>query len=75
MSAVYDRRVSATFLRHFDEQDDSGGGLASLVAYARSARHPVDLQFRHGGGVDWATLYVGLTSVLDVRASKQACCA
>lgn len=71
MSAVYDRRVSATFLRHFDEQDDSGGGLASLVAYARSARHPVDLQFRHGGGVDWATLYVGLTSVLDVRASKK----
>lgn len=70
MPAVYDRRVSDAFLRHFDEQDDSGGGLSSLVTYARSARHPVDLQFRRGGGLEWATLYVGLTSVLDVRASR-----
>ncbi len=71
MPAVYDRRVSDAFLRHFDEQDDSGGGLSSLVSYARSARHPVDVQFRRGSGVDWATLYVGLTSVLDVRASTK----
>jgi hypothetical protein len=46
-----------------------GGVAASLVEYARHAPYPVDLQMRHNPktGADHATLYVGLTSVLDVQ--------
>ncbi len=64
----YDRRVSAGFLQHFLE----GGVARSLVEYARFAPYPVDLQMRHNPktGADHATLYIGLTSVLDVHAKK-----
>lgn len=61
----YDRRVSESFLAHFLE----GGVAHSLVEYARFAPYAVDLQMRHNPktNADHATLYVGLTSVLDVK--------
>ena len=60
----YDRRVSAQFLGHFRK----GGMAYSLTEYAAKARFPVDLQMRHNPktGADHASLYVGLTSVLNV---------
>lgn len=60
----YDRRVSAEFLGHFRK----GGVAYSLTEYAAKARFPVDLQMRHNPktGTDHASLYVGLTSVLNV---------
>lgn len=64
----YDRRVSEQFLAHF-----LPGGLAeSLVQYARHAPYPVDLQMRHDpkSKAEHASLYVGLTSVLDVVRAK-----
>ena len=72
MSPTYDRRVAPTFLSHFDRLDPSGGPLSSLVDYAKRARYPVDLQFRRNPKTfrDHATLYVGLTSVLNVRSTK-----
>lgn len=69
MSAIrYDRRVDPSFLEHF--LDD--GPLASLSSYAREALYPVDLQLRRqpGSTAQHATLYVGLTSVLDVRRAS-----
>ncbi|MFC7500474.1 hypothetical protein [Nocardioides sp. GCM10030258] len=74
MAAIYDRRVSAEFLKHFDPNDTDAPGVASsLVSYAKHALYPVDLQFRHTvrSGLDHATLYVGLTSVLDLHMSKK----
>lgn len=73
MPAIYDRRVSPVFLSHFDEADPSGGALSSLVDYAMRARYPVDLQFRRDPkkGRDHATLYVGLTAVLNLRSTKK----
>lgn len=74
MAATYDRRVAPSFLAHFDASDPDNPGLASsLVAYARYAMYPVDLQFRHtiATGRDHATLYVGLTSVLDIHATRK----
>lgn len=64
----YDRRVSEAFLAHFLE----GGVAHSLVEYARFAPYAVDLQMRHNPKThaDHATLYVGLTSVLDVMTGK-----
>ncbi|MCY7288362.1 MAG: hypothetical protein LH624_08965, partial [Cryobacterium sp.] len=64
----YDRRVSETFLAHFL----AGGVAHSLVEYARHAPYAIDLQMRHSPktGADHATLYVGLTSVLDVKVKK-----
>jgi len=46
------------------------GLAASLVQYAKHARYPVDLQMRHNpkASADHASLYIGLTSVLNVRA-------
>lgn len=63
-SIRYDRRVSADFLAHFRD----GGVAHSLTEYAAKARYPVDLQMRHNPktGGDHASLYVGLTSVLNV---------
>src|SRR5450759_4819422 len=64
----YDRRVSEEFLAHF-----LGGGVArSLVEYARYAPYAVDLQMRKNPktGAEHATLYVGLTSVLNVKRNK-----
>jgi hypothetical protein len=62
----YDRRVPPNFLAHFLP----GGVAASLVEYARHAPYPVDLQMRHDPktGAHHATLYVGLTDVLTVKA-------
>lgn len=62
----YDRRVPPNFLAHFLP----GGVAASLAEYARHAPYPVDLQMRHDPktGGHHATLYVGLTDVLTVKA-------
>lgn len=64
----YDRRVSPQFLEHFAE----GGLLSSMPAYAKSGLFPVDLRFRKNAksGAEHASLYVGLTSVLDVHHAK-----
>jgi hypothetical protein len=61
----YDRRVDAGFLRLFT----SRGVFRTLTEYARKARYPVDLQFRSNPktGAQHASLYVGLTTVLDVH--------
>ncbi|UUW92958.1 hypothetical protein [Pimelobacter simplex] len=73
MKITYDRRVSATFLDLFVSDGNGAGVASSLVAYARHARFPVDLQFRreaHGNRVT-ATLYVGLTAVLNLHMSSK----
>lgn len=65
----YDRRVSPDFLANFLQ----GGVAHSLTEYAGKARFPVDLQMRHNPktGADHASLYVGLTSVLNVMAKPK----
>jgi hypothetical protein len=64
----YDRRASVDFLAHFLP----GGVAASLAEYARYAPYPVDLQMRKNPrtGTQHATVYVGLTSVLQVTHVK-----
>ncbi|RYB94798.1 hypothetical protein EUA93_10820 [Nocardioides oleivorans] len=64
----YDRRVSEQFLQYFAPD----GLLSSLPAYAKSGLFPLDLRFRRAAtsGAEHATLYVGLTSVLDVHHTK-----
>lgn len=48
-----------------------GGVLAALPAYATSGLFPIDLGFRSDAtGAEHASLYVGLTSVLDVHHTK-----
>src|SRR5436190_14003254 len=61
----YDRRVDRDFLRIFGDQ----GIFHTLTEYARMARYPVDLQFRRNPktGTQHVSLYVGLTTVLDVH--------
>ena len=61
----YDRRVEEDFLALFD----SNGPFRTLTEYARKARYPVDLQFRLNPKTraQHASLYVGLTTVLDVH--------
>lgn len=68
-SIRYDRRVSQDFLAHFL----SGGVAHSITEYAARARYPVDLQMRHNPktGADHASLYVGLTSVLNIIAKPK----
>lgn len=70
---VYDRRVSPDFLALFDREATDGGVASSLVDYANEALFPVDLQFRRDtkSGREHATLYVGLTAVLNVRSTKR----
>ena len=70
-TVVYDRRVSPDFLALFDQESDVGVA-ASLVRYANEALYPVDLRFRRdrASGREHATLYVGLTAVLNIRARK-----
>lgn len=60
----YDRTVTDEFLTHFLPQGFAG----SLLEYA-AARYPIDLQFRKAPstGAQWATLYVGMTAVLNVE--------
>jgi hypothetical protein len=64
----YDRRVSQEFLEHFL----NGGFARSLPRLARRAHYPLDLQFRKNPktNAQHATLYVGLTAVLNLRASR-----
>lgn len=60
----YDRAVSDEFLAHFIE----AGFASALVDYAK-APYPIDIQFRKEAKRptnQWATLYVGLTAVLNV---------
>jgi hypothetical protein len=61
----YDRRVDRDFLSLFDHR----GIFRTLTEYARTARYPVDLQFRRNPktNAQHASLYVGLTTVLDVH--------
>lgn len=62
----YDRRVSETLLEALTD-----GALAGLVDIVRVDRGLRDLQLRRARGLEcWATLYVGLTKVLDVRERK-----
>src|SRR4051812_48139580 len=46
-----------------------GGRAASLAEYGRSGQYALDLQLRGyaGGTHHWATLYAGLTKVLDLH--------
>ncbi|WP_299926114.1 hypothetical protein [uncultured Nocardioides sp.] len=64
----YDRRLSAPFLQHLAP----GGLLSSLALYAKSGLFPLDLRFRKDvkSGAEHVSLYVGLTSVLDVHHTK-----
>ncbi len=64
----YDRRVDESFLDNFAK----GGFASSLAQYARDAPYPVDLQFRKNAktNAQHASLYVGLTSVLNVEAKS-----
>jgi hypothetical protein len=61
----YDRRVDEEFLKLFD----SRGVFRTLTEYAQKARYPVDLQFRLDPKTraQHASLYVGLTTVLDIH--------
>ena len=61
----YDRRVDPDFLNLFD----SRGAFRTLTEYACKARYPVDLQFRRNPktAAQHASLYVGLTTVLNVH--------
>ena len=70
---MYDRRVSHKFLALFDRDAPGGAVASSLVTYANEALFPVDLRFRkdRASGREHATLYVGLTAVLNIRASKK----
>lgn len=59
----YDRSVTLDFSRQFED-----GFAAPLVDYARG-KYPVDFQYRKDPktGRQWATLYVGLTAVINVH--------
>jgi hypothetical protein len=61
----YDRRVSPELL----EALKPNGWAHTIVQYARSGHYSMDLQLRGYGGKpqSWATLYVGLTKVLDLH--------
>ena len=65
----YDRRVSEQFLGNFLR----GGVAHSLVDMARKAAYPIDLQFRMNPktSAEHATLYTGLTAVLNVVGDKK----
>lgn len=58
----YDRSVTPAFAALFER-----GFAASLVDYARG-KYPIDFQYRKDPktGRQWATLYVGLTAVVNV---------
>lgn len=65
----YDRRVSDEFLKEFLRN----GAAARLRQIAAGAALPLDLQMRKDSktGSEWATLYAGLTGVLNVHYSAQ----
>lgn len=63
---TYDRRVPDELL----EALRPGGWAHSLVEYGRSGQYALDLQLRgyaNKPGGHWATLYCGLTKVLDLH--------
>lgn len=64
----YDRRVDTEFLALFQD----GGPLDKLRVIARDAALPLDLQFRKNPktNAQHASLYVGLTAVLNVIRTK-----
>lgn len=64
----YDRRVDSEFLALFQD----GGPLDKLRVIARDAALPLDLQFRKNPktNAQHASLYVGLTAVLNVIRTK-----
>ncbi len=72
-TVVYDRRISPEFLALFDGAAPDPGVAAPLVTYANEALYPVDLRFRRdvSSGREHATLYVGLTAVLNLRITKK----
>lgn len=60
----YDRRVSEALLNAIEDE----GPLAGLIDVVREDRGVRDLQLRRARGSEcWATVYVGLTKVLDVK--------
>jgi hypothetical protein len=61
----HDRRVGPDFPDLFDAR----GAFRTLTGYARQARYPVGLQFRRNPktAAQHASLYAGLTTVLDVH--------
>lgn len=65
MAIAYDRRVPDALL----DALAPGGFAHSLVQYGRSGALALDLQLRGYAGKNghWATLYVGLTKVLDLN--------
>ncbi len=65
----YDRVVTGDFLSRFLP----GGVAASLAPMARDAAFPLDLQLRKDAktGRQWATVYAGLTAVLNVEERSQ----
>jgi hypothetical protein len=68
----FDRRVDPEFLALFK----TDGVARSLVEYARhGARYAIDLNFRRNPKTDaqHATLYVGLTKVLDLHKARSDC--
>jgi hypothetical protein len=69
MAIGYDRRPSPLLSHALGML----GFAQSLVEYARGGRLGLDLQFRGYANKDphWATLYVGLTKVLDLHASTK----
>lgn len=65
----YDRRVSDSFLSMFL----GDGPLSRLRVIAQQAALPLDLQMRKDPKTraEWASLYAGLTSVLDVKQGEK----
>jgi hypothetical protein len=65
----YDRRVSEDFLALFAKR----GVAHSLVAFANSSLFPLDLQFHKDlkTKAEHATLYVGLTAVLNLKRNSK----
>jgi hypothetical protein len=61
--------TTAASIQAFFELFDTHGFFWTLTEYARKARYPVDLQFRRNPktAAQHASLYVGLTTVLDVH--------
>jgi hypothetical protein len=65
MELAYDRRAPPALL----EVLEPGGWAHSLVEYGRAGQFALDLQLRGYAGKPghWATLYVGLTKVVDLH--------
>lgn len=64
---LYDRVPSDALLQQL-----RAGAPAGLLTRRRAAPRELDVQFRHDpkSGTSWATLYAGLTSLIDLRERK-----